>query len=134
MIPADSKPLPHRMCRSQQVMSLVLWPVERRSTLIIAVGLMAFPIAWMVLVVGRGTYFGPMRGLFRKITRRYFDTLPSGWALFDVLFYLLPAPAFAPIAIGLSTREGVNARYVLGGGLVSVLIVVVIRSWSPGYL
>jgi hypothetical protein len=88
----------------------------------------------MALIVGQGTDFGPMRSLFTKITRRYFDTLPFGCALFDVLFYLLPATAFVLIAIGLSTREGVNARYVLGGGLVSVLIVVVIRSWSRGNL
>ena len=112
----------------------MLWPVEERSTFFIVAGLIAFPITWLILIVGQGTYFGPMRSLFTKITRRYLDTLPFGWTLFDVLFYLLPVTALVLIGIGLSMREGVNARYVAIGGVVSVLIVLVIRSWSPGYL
>ena len=112
----------------------VLAPVKGQNAGFIVAGVIAFPVTWLILIVGQGTYFGPMRSLFTKITRRYLDTLPFGWTLFDVLFYLLPVMALVLIGIGLSMSEGVNARYVAVGGVVSVLIVLVIRSWSPGYL
>ena len=122
------------MSQAQCVVSPKVLPVEKRSALFIAAGLIAFPISWMLLVFGQASYFGPMRSLFTKITRRYLDTLPFGWALFDVLYYLLPATSLVLVAIGLSTKKEVNVRYVLLGGFVSVLAVVVLRVWSPAYL
>lgn len=72
--------------------------------------------------------------MFTKITRRYLDTLPFGWAPYDVLFHLLPTAALVLTAVGISTRDGFNARSVLMGVLVSVITVVVIRVWSSDYL
>jgi hypothetical protein len=108
--------------------------VEKRNNLFIAAGLIAFPVVWLMLVMGQATYFGPMRSLFTKITRRYLDSLPFGWALFDVLFYLLPAVAFVLVALGLIVREDRKLSNLLIAGFVAVTIVLVIRGWSPGYL
>jgi len=108
--------------------------VKGRSNLLIAAALVAFPIVWSMLVVGQATYYGPMRGLFTKITRRYLDSLPFGWALFDVLFYLLPAVAFVLIALGLGAREDRKLSHLFISVFVGVIIIAVIRRWSPGYL
>ncbi|GMQ94020.1 MAG: hypothetical protein BMS9Abin12_1502 [Acidimicrobiia bacterium] len=108
--------------------------VKNRSNLLIAAALVAFPLVWSMLVVSQATYYGPMRGLFTKITRRYLDDLPFGWALFDVLFYLLPAIAFVLLAIGLGVREDRKLSHPFTAVIVAVIVVVVIRRWGPGYL
>ncbi len=118
----------------QQSLARMLISVKKRSGLLIAAGLLTFPAAWLMLVMGQATYFGPMRSLFTKITRRYLDGLPLGWALFDVLFYLLPAAAFILIGLGLKVREDQSRSNLFVIGFVVVIIVVVVRRWNPGYL
>lgn len=112
----------------------MLISVKKRSGLFIAAGLLTFPAVWLMVVLGQVMYFGPMRSLFTKITRRYLDGLPFGWALFDVLFYLLPAAAFILIGLGLRGREDWSRSHLFVTGFVIVIIVVVVRRWSPGYL
>jgi len=108
--------------------------VKERSGLFIAAGLLTFPVVWLIVVMGQAVYFGPMRSLFTKITRRYLDGLPFGWGLFDVLFYLLPATALILIGLGLGLRDDRSRSHLLVTGFVVVIIVVVVRRWSPGYL
>jgi hypothetical protein len=108
--------------------------VEKRGNLIVGAGLMAFPVFWGILVWGQLAYFGPMRSLFTKITRRYLDTLPFGWGLFDILFYLLPLVGATLIATGFVVKGDRRPSHLLIAALAGVIIVVVVRKWSPGYL
>lgn len=108
--------------------------VQKRGRALIVVGFGLFPFAWLLLVVGQGVYFGPMRSAFAKIGRRYVDDLPYGWGVFDLLFYALPLFGAALVVAGIYLGEERSRRVVYVYGLVGVLLVVGVRMWAPGYL
>lgn len=112
----------------------VLGFVESTTTRFIAVGLALFPTTWLVVVIAQSAYFGPMRSIFTKVSRRYLDTLPFGWGLFELLFYGLPLVGYALVAFGLYQRDNTKALRLLIGASVVVVVVLVTKQWSPGYL
>jgi hypothetical protein len=109
-------------------------PMKTKSNLLIASGLLIFPFMWFALVLGQAAYFGPMRGAFEKIGRRYLDDLPLGWGLFDVLYYTMPVAALVLVVLGFAVDPSRSrTRLYLGIGAGMVLILA-LRRWSPGYL
>lgn len=109
-------------------------PMRTRSNLLIASGLLIFPVMWLALVSGQATYFGPMRSLFEKIGRRYMDDLPLGWGFFDVLYYTMPIAALVLVVLGFAAdREGDRSRLYFGI-VAGMIVILAIRAWSPGYL
>jgi hypothetical protein len=108
--------------------------MKRRSNLLIASGLLLFPVMWLLLVVGQTAYFGPMRSSFEKIGRRYLDNLPFGWGLFDLLFYALPILALMLVALGFATDLNRKRLYLYLGIIAGLVLILLVRRWSPGYL
>ena len=86
--------------------------VDKASRWFVALGLAIFPVVWGLLVSCQAIYLGPMRSVFTKISRRYFDELPFGWGLFDLLFYIMPVISFVLIGIGLARQEEIGRAHV----------------------
>ena len=108
--------------------------MRTRSNLLIASGLLIYPVMWLALVVGQATYFGPMRSLFEKIGRRYLDDLPLGWGLFDLLYFTMPIAALMLVVLGFSADPGRNRSRLYFGIVAGLLVILATRTWSPGYL
>ena len=108
--------------------------MRSRSNLLIAGGLLIFPVLWCALVLGQAAYFGPMRSAFEKIGRRYLDDLPLGWGLFDVLYYTMPFATLTLIALAYAIDPGRNRAYLYLGTAGGVFMILVTRTWGPGYL
>ena len=108
--------------------------MKTRSNLLIASGLLLFPVMWLLLVVGQTAYFGPMRSSFEKIGRRYLDNLPFGWGLFDLLYFALPILALVFVALGFATDPDRKRLYLYVGTIAGLVLILFVRTWSPGYL
>lgn len=108
--------------------------MRTRSNLLIASGLLIFPVMWLGLVLGQATYFGPMRSLFEKIGRRYLDDLPLGWGLFDVLYYSMPLAALVLVVLGFAANPERSRSRLYFGILAGLMVILATRTWSPGYL
>jgi hypothetical protein len=108
--------------------------MKTKSNLLIAAGLLIFPFMWFALVLGQSAYFGPMRGVFEKIGRRYLDDLPFGWGLFDVLYYTMPVAALVLVVLGFAVDPSRSrTRLYLGVGA-GIVLILALKRWSPGYL
>ncbi len=59
---------------------------------------------------------------------------PFRLGLFDILFYLLPLVGATLIATGFVVKGDRRPSHLLIAALAGVIIVVVVRKWSPGYL
>lgn len=108
--------------------------MRTRSNLLIASGLLIFPVMWLALVSGQATYFGPMRSLFEKIGRRYLDDLPFGWGLFDLLYFTMPIAALVLVVLGFAVDPERNRSRLYLGILAGLMVILATRTWSPGYL
>jgi hypothetical protein len=84
-------------------------PSSTLAWVLIASGLILFPVAWTAVIVGRAVEVRPlMRFLARSDAHVFFD-LPGVLAnlrAFSILFAVLPATGAALVATGVASRSG----------------------------